>query len=840
MDAVRNNLPLQLSSFVGREREIAEVKRLLATARLVTLTGAGGCGKTRLAVRVALDLAKLTLRDVGEEPSHSHHALLGLEFTDGIWFIGFAALADPSLVTQTVATTLDLREQAGQPLSLTLTSYLRDKHLLLVLDNCEHLIGSIAQLADDSLRACPHLHILATSREALNIAGEQTWLVPSLSTPDPHRPLPISTLAQFEAVRLFMDRAMAAQSRFTLTTQNATSIAQICQRLDGIPLAIELAAARVNALSVEQIAAHLDDTFHLLTGGPRTVIPRHQTLHATIEWSYELLPASERVLFRRLSVFAGGWTLDAAEAVCMDEAGSGAVDLRAETVMNRLAQLVNKSLVLAEEPNGAQRYHLLEMIRQYARQKLVEAGEADRVQDRQLDFFLALAEEAEPRLHGPDQLHWFDRLQLEHDNLRAAMDWSVASGKIEAGLRLAGAVGSFWRTRGFWSEGRARVAGLLAHREAGRYRKTVPHAKALLSAARLALMMVDMPAARPLFEECIALARELGQTRLLGVALAHLGRVVMEQDLQEARAVCEESLAVGQASGDRWVRAWALFRLGTVLQHQGDFTAARTCYEESMAHFKASGDRQGYAMPLGNLGFVLQHERPYATARLRYEEALAIWRETGDKRTIANMLSRLGEMAQGEGSYTDARALFEQSRVLRQELGEKQGIAYSLEEIALLALAQGQAELAARLFGTAAVLWEDIGAAIIPYFDYDAHERAIVSVRTQLGEASFAARWAEGRAMTIAQAMAEAEQITSIEPSLSVDAISPPVYPAGLSAREVEVLRLLAMGLSNPEIAAQLVLSTRTVDAHLRSIYNKLDVTSRSAATRVALEYKLV
>src|SRR5215210_5399636 len=373
-----NNLPLELSSFVGREKELAEVKRLLESTRLLTLTGSGGCGKTRLALAVARELAE--------------------GFEDGVWVVELAPLADPTLVPQAVASTLGVREQPGRSLTETLSDYLGSKKVLLVLDNCEHLVEACAELAEALLRSSPELRVLATSREALGITGEVAWLVPSLSLPDLRRLPDIESLPQYEAARLFVERAAAVKPSFTLTEQNAVAVAQVCYRLDGIPLAIELAAARAKVLSVEQIADRLEDSFGLLSAGGRTAMPRHRTLHATMDWSHELLPEEEQILFRRLSVFAGGFTLDAAEAVCAGE------ELERDEVLESLSHLVDKSLVIMREVGGEGRYRLLETVRQYAREKLSESGEAGQASERHAGYYLALAEEAEPELKGERQV----------------------------------------------------------------------------------------------------------------------------------------------------------------------------------------------------------------------------------------------------------------------------------------------------------------------------------------------------------------------------------------------------------------------------------------------------
>src|ERR671917_1439263 len=423
-----HKLPSELSSFVGREEELAEVKRLLVNDRLLTLTGSGGCGKTRLALAVARELLE--------------------GFEDGVWLVELASLADPSLVPQVVASTLGVREQPGRSLTETLSDYLSSKKMLLVLDNCEHLIEGCAELAEALLRSCPELRVLATSREALGITGEVAWPVPSLSLPDVRRLPDIESLPSYESARLFVERAAAVKPTFALTEQNASSVAHICYRLDGIPLAIELAAARTKVLSVEEIAARLGDSFRLLAAGSRTAMPRQRTLHATMDWSHQLLSQKERVLFRRLSVFAGGFTLEAAESICAGE------ELQRNEVLDLLSHLVDKSLVIMWEDRTGTRYRLLETIRQYGKERLEEVGEAAHVRERHAGCYLAVAEEAEPELKGERQVTWLEPLETEHENLRVTMAWLLGRGESEEAARLGWALWLFWGIRTHLGEGR--------------------------------------------------------------------------------------------------------------------------------------------------------------------------------------------------------------------------------------------------------------------------------------------------------------------------------------------------------------------------------------------------
>ena len=433
LDSTRHNLPVQLTSFIGRTREMAEVKYLLSATHLLTLIGPGGTGKTRLSTQIASELLDI--------------------YPDGAWIVELAPISEPLLLPRTTAIAIGLRDEPHRPVIDMLCDYLRGKQLLLILDNCEHLVEACAQLADRLLHACPQIRILASSREALGIAGETSYLVPSLELPDMQNLPTVEVLSQCEAIRLFIERASAATQNFKVTDENASSIAQICHRLDGIPLAIELAAGKIRSLSAGQIAQRLDDRFRLLTGGSRTAMPRHQTLQATIEWSYNLLSASEQTLFRRLSVFVNGWTLEAAESVCSNEDASAKDSLKTEDILELLTQLVNKSLVMTEERHGEVRYHLLETIRQFGSNKLVEASESESLCDRHLEFFIQFAEIADPFLRGAEEIEWLERLDDEHDDLHSALQWTAGKSSAEPALRLAGALAVYWTMRSFWLEG---------------------------------------------------------------------------------------------------------------------------------------------------------------------------------------------------------------------------------------------------------------------------------------------------------------------------------------------------------------------------------------------------
>ena len=821
-DALQNNLPIQLTTFVGRERELSEIKRLLTDARLLTLTGPGGTGKTRLSVQAA--------------------GLLLDRFPDGVWLVELAPLSDAGLVPQAVASALALREEAGRSPLAILTDHLRSRSALLVLDNCEHLVEACARLAEALLRACPHLEILATSREPLGVAGEVSLRVPSLSLPAPGTLLAPEHLAEVEAVRLFIDRARAVKPEFAVTSDNAAAVAEICRRLDGIPLAIELAAARVKALTAPQIADHLNERFRLLTGGSRTALPRHRTLRGLIDWSYELLAAPERALLRRLSVFAGGFTLEAATAVC---AGDG---VAREEVLDLLGRLVDKSLVMMADEGGEARYRLLETIRQYGREKLEEGAEADLTCDRHRDFYLRLAEAAEPRLHGAEPTVWLERLEVDHDNLRAALRWSLERGDVEISLRLGGALRFFWDTRAHVSEGHALLDAILARAGAqppgsGMDPIRRLRARALDGLARLSARRSDFARARTLYGESLQLWRELGDRagiaealnnladvtqfvdprlakrlveeslalfrdipdrRGIAHALSNLAELVTGEDQARARRLLEESVPLFREIGDARGLAHGLNNLGGILTLQGDYGRAEALYRESLALARELDDRHAIAVALRSLGSVAHHRAEPDQARSFYEESATRFLGMGDRHCAAKSLLGLGRAAADAGDHPQARALgeeclalfgeldvrstdvartlhllgrvalregdrdraaarFLESLALGHELQDAAGVAMNLEDLAGVAEARADDEKMVRLLGAADAL--RVATGILPgALDRDAHERAVATARARLGDEAFAAAWARGAALTPEQAIALAAEGGSRDP----------------------------------------------------------------------------
>jgi predicted ATPase/class 3 adenylate cyclase len=808
LEAFAHNLPAQLTSFIGREHDMTEVDRLLGTTRLLTVTGSGGCGKTRLALQVAADLVE----------AYAH----------GVWLVELAALSDPALVPQTVAAALGVRVEPGHTATATLSDYLRSRSLLLLLDNCEHLLAACAQLADLLLRACPKVRILATSREGLGITGETTHRVPSLSLPDRKRLPAVEELTGFEAVDLFVERATAAMPSFRLNQQNATSVAQVCHQLDGIPLALELVAVRVRSLPVEQIVQRLDDRFRLLAVGSRTALPRQQTLRALIDWSYDLLSEPERVLMQRLSVFMGGWTLAAAEAVAM---GDG---IEAHEVLDLLTALVDKSLVIYVERNGEARYRLLETIREYGLEILADSGDVAAVRRQHAHVFLALAEQASAAMSA-DPKGWVARLETEHDNLRMALDWSIERGETDLALRLAGALGEFWLLCGHEEEGRRRLAQVLALADPAH--RTEARATALNAAGILSWWQGNNSTARALLEESLAIQREVGHKPGIAASLSGLGDLAtFQNDHEQAKALYEEALIIHRELGDRVREAYQLLPLGRISSRQGDYGADRRLIEQSLAIFQALGHRDGLACVLDSLGCTAAVQGDYGAARVLLEESLAICRELGDQRKMAELLDRLGQvahfggdypasraryeeslairrelgdcrsafafslqnlgrLAQAQGDWGTARTLLEESLAIERELGGRRGIATSLsslgnaageqgdhrsaraayresvriwrelgekgriipclEGLGVLANAQGQPERAVRLLGAAESLRETLGVPSPPW-ERSAGERRVATARAGLDEAAFAAAWEHGRALSLEQALEEA------------------------------------------------------------------------------------
>ena len=756
------NLPSPLTSFIGRQRELTELRRLLTTTRLLTVTGPGGSGKTRLAYELGAGLLA--------------------EYPDGVWAVEFAPLSDPELVPQVTATALTVPEHPGWSLTDALLNHLRGRTALLVFDNCEHLTDACAALTQAVLARCPAVRILATSRERLGVGGELLFPVPSLSLPHAESLPSLESLIEFEAVRLFVSRAAFYRPGFGLTQHNAAALVDVCRRLDGMPLAIELAAARVSVLSPEEIAARLFSRFRLLTGGSRTVAPRHQTLLAAMDWSYDLLSMQDRALLRRLSVFAGGWTLAAAEAVCSGQ------EVGPADVLDVLTSLSDKSLVLADHRTRDTRYRLLETIRQYGRERAVESGELAAVQRRHAEWYARFAEQGQSELRGPGQEAWLDRLEAEHDNLRAALEWS-ADHEDDAGVQmsLAGALRWFWFVRGYWTEGRRWLEAVLA-RSGGR-----PDA---------ALSRVLQGAA--------SLARFQG-------------------DYDRARALCEQGLTLSRRLGDDEGLAWFLISSGAVELHQGDWVRATGLFEEGLTRARTLGDHGLTSTALLDLGVVARLQGDLERSEGLLTEGLALSRDVSDKWRMALSLHSLGLLAFRREDYRRAAALYAESLALANQLRDRWIADDCLDGLAALACARGHYADAARMLGAADELRETLGYR--PLADVQAdHDRCAATARVGLGADAFAGAWKEGKAMAlervIADALAAAERLAAR--AISAATATDDTRAGILTPREREVAALIAQGKTNREIAVILVIAERTADTHVQHILNKLGLSSRA------------
>lgn len=822
-----HNLPAPQTSFIGCEPALATIKALLSQTHLLTLTGSGGSGKTRLALAVAEAI-------IGDDPDDYSD-----NYPDGVAWVDLAPLTDPALVPQTVAAALNLREQPQRSFTDLITEHLCDRRMLLVLDNCEHLRAACAELLSLLLQASAETRILATSREPLAIMGERVWLVPMLSVPPTNgshaaTPQRMAELLQSEAVRLFDARARTVAPSFTLNANNAEAVAQICQRLDGLPLAIELAAARVNILVPQQIVERLENSVHLLTRGAKASHARHQTLRAALDWSFDLLSPQEQAFFARLAVFAGTFGVDAVEGVC---AGEG---LEAGALLDLLADLVEKSLGVAIESGTAQypemRYRLLVPIRHYAAEQLRAAGAESQWRARHAAWYYDLAMRAAPELESGEQSRWLDRLEHEHDNLRVALTWfAAAPDGAEAGLRLSCAIARFWCIRSYLSEGQrwledflqridpaaaqptqvdaanflARIAILRSNFQAARahyvrglvlgreieydegvengliglgvtlwelgdfqaarttleeavaYTRATQHLKSLARALNnLGLVCMhqgDNDATRATFTECLVLNQQLGHKTGIATVLYNLAMLAAHDgDFAQSRLLYEEALAIDRELGNRTTIADVLSNMGGLAVSQGDFAAATRHFEEAAQLYRAVGAVGDTAYTSAGLGDVAFHQGDYDTARAHYAAALALFREASNQRLIGRALGQLGRIACREGDLVTAASLCGEGLTIRRTIGHKPGMLFILEQgFVELAFATGQLVIAARILGAVATARKVTARPRDP-IEIRELEPFLARLREQLDEATLAAAWAEGEAMSLEEATAYA------------------------------------------------------------------------------------
>ncbi len=753
LDTHLNNLPRQATALIGREREAAAVAALLRRpdVTLVTLTGPGGTGKTRLALQVAAEVLE--------------------DFAAGVWFVDLAALTDPNMVVGAMAQALGVNEAPTEPLATVLQTHLRDRQVLLVLDNFEHVLAA-APGVDALLRAAPGLKVLVTSRVPLQLYGEHEYSVPPLALPDRRTVPSLEWLTQYEAVRLFIDRAQAVRAEFAVTNENAPAVAEICTRLDGLPLAIELAAARVRLFPPQALLARLDQRLPLLTGGARNLPGRHQTLRNAIAWSYDLLDADEQALFRQLAVFAGGCTLEAAERVVGGQgSGSGGRGSEEDTqssvlspqssVLDQLDGLVRHSLVQqVEDGDGAPRFEMLDTIREYARERLVAEGEDGTLGQEHAAYWLARVEEVAPQLGGPQAGAWRARLEADHDNLRAALGWLITHGDAAGAWRFVAAVWRFWLARGYITEGRAHLARALALAVDGpggddaSLRRA--RAQALMGAGTLASVQADQRAAQAAYEESLALWRALDDQQGIARALHNLGGIAAGQgDPATAAARLAESLRLYEALGDRGGMASILGSLGDAALEQGDFAQARTRYDESMAAWRALGNDEAVAAKLFDFAELAYLQGDYAGAHALCADGLARMRAQGVIKYVSYGLVLLGQAAYRLDDLAGAAAAFRESLLIARDLGDPRRIGRCLAGLGLVAAAQGAGERAARLLGANAALYAALSLRRTALWQAE-HERDLAVAQAATDSEQWAAAWAAGQALTVEQAVAYA------------------------------------------------------------------------------------
>jgi predicted ATPase/class 3 adenylate cyclase/DNA-binding CsgD family transcriptional regulator len=809
--ALRHNLPAQATNFIGRAAELAELRSLVAGgSRLVTIAGPGGIGKSRLALQVAAD------------------ALEGAD--DGVWLVELAPVAEPELVARTAAAVLGVREEPGRPMLDTLVDAISDRHLLVLLDNAEHVLGAAAKLADAMMRSCPRMCLLVTSREPLGISGEHVFRVPPLPVPPADLAAP-GPLAAFESVQLFTEHALMHRQGFALDEDNAAAVAAVCVRLDGIPLALELAAARLRSLSVSEVSSRLDQRFRLLTGGSRTV-------RALIGWSYELLNPGEQIVLDRLSVFAGGWTLEAAEAV------TSRGDTGEWQVLDRLAALVDKSLVQAEEVKGSTRYRLLETVRHYAAERLARraGSELDEARAAHRDYYLALAETADTHLRGPDEAKWLDRLEAEFDNIRAALAFSVADpDSAEPGLRLAAGLHRFCNMRGHGGEVLEALTVLLERPDA--QLPTRVRARALTVGCHLLDYFGKGPAPRSMVSEALKIARALADDAIAADALSQLCWLSFEHgDLPAALTRIDEAVKLARAAGDPRLIAYILGRRAVFESEAGDLDAAFADNREAITLSRAAGDSYRLAITLANLGFDEHAAGELGAARAHLQEASTIADNHGYQNMSTGLRQNLGLVDLIDSDPRTARRHFLDSLHAARTTGVQSYVPGALLGLALAAGADSDPTIAATLHGIADEHYERAGRGF-EAIEAGLRDRDHAQLRATLGDAVFEAAYRQGH--TLSQADAIALATTAAEPDSGTAAVitgpaagqAAPGGSAGtLSPRERQIVALLAGGATDAQIAERLFLSVNTVRSHLERIRDKTGARRRIDLVRYAIQ----
>lgn len=722
LDARPNNLPFLLSNFIGREESISHVKKFLKESRIVTITGSGGSGKTRLALQTGADLTD--------------------EFAHGVFIAELAPVSDPSFIMQTIINSLGIKENAGKSPEETVIAYLKNKELLLILDNCEHMINDCSGISEMLLYKCENLKIIATSREALNSSGEHLYRIPALELPDNSINYTPDELMQNESVRLFSERALSVNSEFKINTSNIPAIIKLCNRLDGIPLAIELAAAYTKVLSAEKINERLDDRFNLLTGGKRTALPRHQTLKAMIDWSYDLLSEKEKILWNRLSVFNGGWTLEASENVC-----SGDI-IQKNEILDLILKLTEKSIVNYDAVR--ERYVFLESIKQYGKEKLDESNETQDILSKHLNYYLELSESSEPELIRKDIHIWMEKLESDHGNFQSAIEWSVTGGDREKSVRLAGALWSFWKIRGHYSTGIRHLENILKNTD-GVSESAL--GKAYYCRGILTMLNGDYEKSKLYYKESLMLRRKSQDKSGIADTLNSLGSAeYYSGNYEQALNYYEESYALRKESGNKHGIAMSLNNLGNIAYYKSDIEKARECFKESLLLNTGLGEKRGISHSLNNLGVISLEQSNYAESQKYFEESLELARSIGERSGIAYSLYNMGYVLFLKKEYENALEYMEMSINLNNELGDKWGVSVSLIIYSAIQLQLERLSLASILIGTADSCLTSIGRALEQNLK-DIKNQVIIYLKEKLSEDEFKKYYEDGKKLSIDEAI---------------------------------------------------------------------------------------